>query len=138
MESMLIVFIDDKLNSSLCDTIARLDGVETVYETDGSPSYIVVTKPFMGDKVVDDLRVLMFIERIEVYKITARQEHARRIIDEADIPGGPVQRPVKLRVAQPIITSADIPGPRPAMRAPARVYHNISSQAWLGQLRWSV
>lgn len=130
MEEMLIVYVDDQYELTLCDTIAKIEGVATVFALEGrDPDYIIVAKPFMGQKVADDVRTLLGVRLVNTREVLVRQD--RNIIDVSDIPGPLPSSQPKMRVAQPVITSADIPGPRPAMRAAARVPRGISTQAGL-------
>lgn len=132
MEQLLTVYVDDEYELSLCDTIAKLDGVETVLALEGrDPDYVILTKPFMGEKVAGAVETLLGVRLVNVRPVISRQEGGRRIIDVTDIPG-PLPAPnAQLRPTRPVITTADIPGPRPAMRASARVHHDFSSQAGL-------
>lgn len=134
METVLLVYTEATFEFSLCEAIATIDGVETVFELDArDPDYVILAKPFMGESVAEDVRTLMGVILVNVRTMLTRQEGGRhsRIIDVADIPGPLPAANAKLKVALPVITSADIPGPRPAMRASARVHQGVSSQAGL-------
>lgn len=132
METVLLVYTEATFEFSLCEAIATIDGVETVFELDArDPDYVILAKPFMGESVAEDVRTLMGVILVNVRTMLTRQEGSRRIIDVDDIPGPLPAANAQLKVALPVITSADIPGPRPAMRAPARVHEDFSSQAGL-------
>ncbi len=138
MEDLLTVYTDDIYELSLCDTIAKIDGVETVFALDGrDPDYVVVAKPHVGQQVANAIRDIAGVRLVNVRPVLSRQEGCLRIIDVGDIPGPLPVSKAHMRSAQPVITSADIPGPMPAMRASARVHRDFSSQAGLASFAGS-
>ena len=137
MQHMMFVFTEDDPTPDLLEKLAMINGVEMAYELSGPgidwerPDFVL----FANLAEVDNNEFFTRIEalcpdvRVHPEVIAREQPH---IITSADIPGGPVTAPAKLKVAPaPIITSADIPHPLPTGMRPALVHRDFSSQAGL-------
>ncbi|MBA3679106.1 hypothetical protein H0W80_02860 [Candidatus Saccharibacteria bacterium] len=135
MSHMLSIHTGDPLDLSLCDQIAHIDGVETVYGFDthtsknGDGNYMVVLSHNLSEarRAIEVLCPCCYI----YMRLIVRQQAFTQPANITEVPWV-TSKPARLKVASlPIITSADIPGPLPTMRAPSRVHQNLSSQAGL-------
>ena len=137
MKHMMFVYATNTPALELCEQIAQLDGVEMVYEFTGPatgwerPDFVLIVDlgEVKNNGFYAGIEALLPDVCIRPEVITThKQPH---IITPTDIPGGPVMAPAKLRVASPVITSADIPGPLPTGMRTAVVHRDFSSQAGL-------